>query len=213
MRFFNPDGRSAEMCGNGARCAARLAYELDIAPAQMTMSTDAGILKVHVTDTDVQLGLPDPTDMRAYFDLQVDDGALSCGSANTGVPHVVLEMQGLDEAPVIRLGSAIRHHSDFIPAGTNVNFVERINAHTLRVRTYERGVEAESGACGTGVTAAAIVMALRQRATAPVTVTTLSGDRLTIGFEQQGDHIRNVTLTGPAVHVYEGTLPLPDGPK
>ncbi|NQU41225.1 MAG: diaminopimelate epimerase [Lentisphaerae bacterium] len=209
MRFYNPDGHSAEMCGNGARCAARLAVELGIAPARMTLATDAGVLEALVTPDTVRLALPDPTEVRAYFDLSVDGAPISCGAANTGVPHVVLELQDLDEAPVMRLGPTIRNHPSFIPVGTNVNFVQRVDQHELRVRTYERGVEAESGACGTGVTAAAIVMALRQRVTPPVSVATLSGDCLTIGFSMQGDRVSHVTLSGPAVHVYEGTLPLP----
>jgi diaminopimelate epimerase len=209
MRFFNPDGRPAEMCGNGARCAARLAGELRIADSPMRIATDAGILSATVTAEGVQLSLPPPTDLRAYFDLKVDGNTLSAGSANTGVPHVVLEMQDLDEAPVVALGAAIRHHASFIPAGTNVNFIQRMDDSTLRIRTYERGVEAESGACGTGAAAAAIVMALRGRATPPVKLTPLSGDPLTIGFDLCDDSVTNLTLSGPATHVFHGELPLP----
>jgi len=118
-------------------------------------------------------------------------------------------MHDLDEAPVVALGAAIRHHASFIPAGTNVNFIQRLDEHTLRIRTYERGVEAESGACGTGAAAAAIVMALRGRAEAPITLTTLSGDQLTIGFDLRDDTVMNLTLSGPTTHVYRGELALP----
>ncbi|MBL7076186.1 MAG: diaminopimelate epimerase [Kiritimatiellae bacterium] len=211
MRFFNPDGRPAEMCGNGARCAARLTFELGMAGDSMTIATDAGKVRATVDDDSVRLALPDPTDVQPYGDIEVDGRHVSCGQANTGVPHVMLEVQDLDEAPVVSLGATIRHHVQFAPNGTNVNFVQRVDESRLRIRTYERGVEGETGACGTGAAAAAVIMALRGRARPPVTVTTISGDDLQIGFEQQGDAITRLTLAGPAVHVYQGTIDVPAG--
>ncbi|MDP6629683.1 MAG: diaminopimelate epimerase [Kiritimatiellia bacterium] len=209
MRFFNPDGRAAEMCGNGARCAARLAFELGIAPASMTIVTDAGVVHANVNGDAVELSLPDPVDIAPCYDLEVDEHPVSCGSVNTGVPHVMLEVQDLDEAPVATLGATIRHHPHFAPAGTNVNFVRCVDTSHIEIRTYERGVEAETGACGTGAAAAAIVMTLRGRTTPPVTVTTVTGDQLHIGLERQGDSVTSLTLAGPAVHVYMSSIELP----
>jgi len=209
MRFFNPDGRMAEMCGNGARCAARLAHDLGIAGAAMTIATDAGQVHATVDDATVELSLPDPTDIEPYFDLEVDGHPLSLGMANTGVPHVMLETEELEDAPVVSLGADLRHHSRFAPAGTNVNFVRRIDASHLQIRTYERGVEGETGACGTGATAAAVIMALRGRADPPVVVTTRSGDELRIDFIVRGEAVSNLTLSGPAVYTFKGRVELP----
>jgi diaminopimelate epimerase len=209
MRFFNPDGRSAEMCGNGARCAARLAVELGIAAVSMAIATDAGVVHATVNGDTVELSLPDPVAIDPYCDLEVDGHPVSCGSANTGVPHVMLEVQDLDEAPVATLGATIRHHAHFAPAGTNVNFVERVDASHLHIRTYERGVEAETGACGTGAAAAAVIMTLRDRATPPITVTTVTGAQLRIGLKRQDSSVTDLSLTGPAVHVYKSSIELP----
>ncbi len=209
MRFFNPDGRPAEMCGNGARCAARLAVDLGIASASLTMATDAGRVHANVYDDTVELALPNPTGIEPYFDLVVDGHPIALGMANTGVPHVMLEVQELKEAPVETVGASIRHHTRFSPAGTNVNFVRRVDESNLEIRTFERGVEAETGACGTGATAAAVIMALRGRAVPPVTVTTVSADQLRITFEQQGNSISRLTLDGPAVHVFKGSVDWP----
>jgi diaminopimelate epimerase len=125
------------------------------------------------------------------------------------VPHLILETQDLEEAPVLALGPALRNHTRFAPAGTNVNFVRRVDDSRLEIRTYERGVEAETGACGTGATAAAIIMALRGRAVSPVTVTTSSGDHLRIAFEPGANSVTNLTLAGPAVYVFKGSIELP----
>jgi diaminopimelate epimerase len=209
MRFFNPDGRTAEMCGNGARCAARLACDLGITGASMTIATDAGAVHARVEDDTVRLSLPDPTDIEPCFDLEVGGHTISLGSANTGVPHVMLEVQEMEEAPVMSLGPSLRYHTRFAPAGTNVNFVRRIDDSHLEIRTYERGVEAETGACGTGATAAAVIMALRGRAVPPVTVTTVSGDRLRIAFDAGVNAVSNLTMSGPAVYVFKGSVALP----
>ncbi len=209
MRFFNPDGRTAEMCGNGARCAARLAHDLGIAGTSMVIATDAGLVRAAVRGDTVSLALPDPTDLNPYLDLEVDGHPISLGIANTGVPHVILEVQDLGEAPIMSLGATLRHHSHFAPAGTNVNFVRRAGKSELELRTYERGVEAETGACGTGATAAAVIMTLRGRTEPPVTVTTASGDRLRIDFTPDETSVTHLSLEGPAVHVFKGSVELP----
>ncbi len=209
MRFFNPDGHPAEMCGNGSRCAARLAFDLGIASASMTIATDAGIIRATVEKETVELALPDPTDIEPYFDLEVAGHPISLGAANTGVPHAMLEVEEVKEAPITTLGPTIRHHARFAPAGTNVNFVQRIDESHLAIRTYERGVEAETGACGTGAAATAAVMALRGRAASPVTVITPSGYELRIAFDTHDDAVDKLTLAGPAAYVFKGSVELP----
>ncbi len=206
MRFFNPDGRPAEMCGNGARCAARLAYDLGMAGANMTLVTDAGLIRAAVEDASVRLDLTAPQDVVPQQDLELAGQTLSIGRANTGVPHVVLEVDRVDEVEVVETGRAIRHQRLFEPAGTNVNFVQQLAPGLLAMRTYERGVEAETGACGTGAVAAAIIMAARGHVHSPVRTTTRSGDTLTVAFRHEGTRFSGVTLTGPDVYVYQGQL-------
>jgi diaminopimelate epimerase len=124
----------------------------------------------------------------------------------TGVPHVVIEMENVDDCDVQAMGSRIRHHADFAPAGTNVDFISVLGPQMLKVRTYERGVEAETLACGTGVVASALVAAKRGRVTPPVKVLVASRDILTVDFHFVRENAENVTLLGPAVHVYRGIL-------
>lgn len=210
MRFFNPDGSEVEMCGNGARCVARLAHELGVAPARMTFDTVAGLLAADVKGDRVRLGMTAPRDWRLNRTLVADGTPLAYHFVNSGVPHVVVETPTLDACEVVRLGRAIRHHADFAPAGTNANFIQVIGADTLRIRTYERGVEDETLACGTGIVAAALLAAKTGRVKAPVTVVAASGDRLTVDFALSADGAERVTLEGPAVHVFQGELRYPN---
>jgi diaminopimelate epimerase len=211
MRFFNPDGGEAELCGNGARCLARLAYELGAAPARMTIETQAGRLRAEVAGPDVQVQMPPPTQWRMNLSLALGDRTLVCHAVNTGVPHAVVEAADLDAFPVETLGRAIRHHAAFAPAGTNADFMAITAPDALRIRTYERGVEAETGACGTGAVAAALVAARLGRVQPPVAVTTAGGYRLTIAFELTADGAAAVTLRGPAEHVFRGTVTRAEG--
>ncbi len=204
MRFFNPDGQPAAMCGNGARCAARLAVELGIAPPKMKMETGAGLLSAEwLTDSqEVRLGLTSPKDGQLDGLLDLDDGTVvQYAFVDTGVPHTVIDVNDLEQTPVDALGKTIRHHARFAPAGTNVNFVHITGPHSLSIRTFERGVEAETLACGTGIAAAAVTAVRRGRVSSPVRILTRGGDRLTVCVE--GDRL---TLTGPAVHAFTGTL-------
>lgn len=210
MRFFNPDGNEVDMCGNGARCIARLAHELGAAPASMTIETPAGLLRAEVRGEEVRLRMTDPRDWRMGDTLTAGGETRAYGFVNTGVPHVVLESDALDAEPVHALGRAIRYHADFAPEGANANFAAVTGPSSLRVRTYERGVEAETLACGTGMVASALVLARVGRITLPATVIPASGDRLIVDGCATGDGgYTDVTLTGPAVHVYRGTLTYP----
>lgn len=206
MRFFNPDGHEAEMCGNGARCAARLASEIGAAGRQMTIETAAGILRAGIEPGGVRVTLTPPADWRLDRTLALAGKTLAYGFVNSGVPHVVVEVEDLDTCDVQGLGSAVRHHADFRPEGANANFVRVTGPSALAVRTYERGVEAESGACGTGIVAAALICARAGRVRPPVRVQTAGGDVLTVDFHWESGNAKDVTLLGPAEHVFQGVV-------
>jgi diaminopimelate epimerase len=206
MRFFNPDGREAEMCGNGARCVARLAHEIGAAPRAMSIETAAGILRAEAMEDRVRLTMTDPRDWRLGRRLVAGGVGVDYGFVNTGVPHAVVFRDDLDACDVAGLGAAIRYHPDFAPAGTNANFVKKTGPRSIRVRTYERGVEAETLACGTGIVASALVAARAAGVQPPVDVTARGGDVLSVDFRLTADGAERVTLLGPAVHVFRGTL-------
>ncbi len=205
-RFFNADGSLAEMCGNGARCAARFAYMHGIAPARMRFETIAGIIEASVADINVAIRMTPPKDLQLHRTIEVEGEELDLHSVDTGVPHAVCFVDDVDSTDVRGLGSRIRHHQTFMPAGTNVNFVGDTD-RGLKVRTYERGVEDETLACGTGATAAAFIAALTGRAASPAHIITTGGDTLTISFDLIGDTgADNVFLKGPAHVIYKGEL-------
>lgn len=207
MRFFNPDGNEVEMCGNGARCVARLAYEQEIAPKEMTFDTVAGVIGATMIDDDtVCLNMTPPKDLILNRVLEVQDQELRIHSVNSGVPHVVIELEDVDEADLVSLGSSIRYHEAFAPAGTNVNLLEVLGPDHIKVRTYERGVEAETLACGTGIVASGIIAGCLGRVSAPVKVTSASGDTLIVGYHQGDQGPEQATLTGPALHVFRGEI-------
>jgi diaminopimelate epimerase len=205
--FFNGDGSEAEMCGNGARCAARFAYFYGIAPAHMRFETVAGSVEAKVADIQVSIRITEPRDMLLERTVTVDGSPVVLDTVDTGVPHAVLFVDDCSRVDIRGLGSKIRFHEEFMPAGTNVNFVQCREDGSLMVRTYERGVEDETLACGTGATAAALIAAVRGRAAAPVEVVTAGGDRLSILFELDADgKAANVFLKGPAHFIYSGEL-------
>lgn len=206
MRFFNPDGSVGEMCGNGARCVARLAYDLGIAPSRMRMETGAGLVRAEIADDRVRLFMTPPADWRMNFPLEAGGRNLTCHSVNTGVPHAVIEMGGLDSVNVHELGRAVRYHPAFAPRGTNVNVMTVTGPGALRLRTYERGVEAETPACGTGSVACALVAGRLGKVTPPVQVATAGGDVLEVDYRLTPVGAEAVTLLGPAVYVFEGRI-------
>lgn len=206
MRFFNPDGTEGEMCGNGARCVARLAYDLGIAPRRMNMETAAGLVKAEIVDDGVRVVLTPPSEWRMNCPLEIHGRSLMCHCVNTGVPHAVIETDDLKTVNVHELGAAVRHHTMFAPGGTNVDFMTVTGMNTLRLRTYERGVEAETPSCGTGSVACALVAARQGKVAAPVQVTCAEGDVLNVEFRLTADGAEDVTLSGPAVYVFEGRI-------
>jgi len=205
-RFFNADGGEVEMCGNGGRCVARFAFLKGIAGPEMTFDTQAGPISASVSGRIVKVLMPVPRDLRLDIGLAPKSGWQSVDSINTGVPHVVVQVEDLDNHPVVTQGRDIRYDALFSPSGTNANFMRVVGRDTIELRTYERGVEDETLACGTGAMASALLAAARGDATSPVKVKTRGGEELRIYFEKNGDSFTRVWLEGNTSIVYHGTL-------
>ena len=206
MRYFNADGGEAEMCGNGARCFARFASKVAGAGGKISFETLAGVISAELIGDLVKLQMTEPTDLRLNINLAVGNEKKAVHFVKSGVPHVVVPVPRIDDVDVRREGATIRYHKMFSPKGTNVNFIQRRGPDKIAIRTYERGVENETLACGTGVVASALIFAVDQNANGPITVLARGGDELQVGFERSGDQFRNVTLTGPAEFVFEGSI-------
>jgi diaminopimelate epimerase len=216
MVYYNSDGSQAAMCGNGARCIAYYGYvanKLDktaeILPVKLSLETLAGTINAHILLTKnlyhgtVRLHLPDPQNIRLNFPLKVGQREFDASFINTGVPHTVVFVSQVKKVNVQELGRSIRNHRDFLPEGANVNFVEKNNSeqNTLYIRTYERGVEDETFACGTGATASAIIAGMNKLVKSPVKCITTGGEILTIHFnidekENLLNPVYNVQLEG-----------------
>ena len=205
-RFFNADGSQAEMCGNGARCAARFAFLNQIAGAEMTFQTDVGAVNAKIQDDRVKVSMPNPTGLKLDFSIALKEGPLTVSSVNTGVPHVVVIKDQVEDLDVFSLGREIRFLQDFTPAGTNANFICPTGDGGIAIRTYERGVEDETLACGTGSIASAIVSARKLNLASPVRVRTRGGENLTVYFSEKGGIFSDIFLEGDARVVYEGIL-------
>jgi len=206
MRYFNADGGEAEMCGNGARCFARFTNKIGRAQGKISFETPAGVIAADLVGDLVTLQMTEPTDLRLTIKLPVADENKTVHFINSGVPHVVIPVSQIDDIDVRREGSAIRRHKMFSPKGANVNFIEKRGANKIALRTYERGVEDETLACGTGVVASALIFAAIEKVNGPITVIARGGDELQVGFEKRNNEFREVTLTGPAEFVFEGTI-------
>jgi len=206
MRYFNADGGEAEMCGNGARCFARFANKVAGAQDKISFETLAGVISAQLNGDLVTLQMTEPTDLRLNVKLAVGGRNRTVDFVNSGVPHVVIPVSRIDDVDVPREGALIRYHEMFSPKGANVNFIEKRGDWKIAVRTYERGVEDETLACGTGVVASAIIFAASENINGPVGVLVRGGDELQVGFEKTEMQFRNVTLTGPADFIFEGTI-------
>lgn len=204
--FYNSDGSVADMCGNGARCFARFIQKVAGANGQTTFETGAGVITASFQGERVTVNLTRPKDLALSEKVSVGGNALLVHSLNTGVPHAVIFVPDADKAMVQQLGAEIRYHPHFAPKGTNVNFAQVVGPNHIRVRTYERGVEGETLACGTGVTASALIAARIHGFKSPVKVTVQSGDVLEVNFKEDGGLFSDVQLTGPADFVYVGRI-------
>ena len=205
-RFYNSDGSIAEMCGNGARCAARFSFLNGIAGRRMRFETKAGVIGARVNGDKVKIAMTAPYDLVLKAALKIDTQTIKFDGINTGVPHVVIQTDDIEMAPVVPLGRRIRHHARFAPAGTNVNFIAPLEEHVWAIRTYERGVEDETLACGTGNVAAALVLGLQNSVNSPVTLKTRGGEYLKVYFSKQGPRFENIHLEGDARVIYQASL-------
>ncbi len=205
-RYFNSDGGRAEMCGNGARCAAKFAYLNKIAGSDMSFMTDAGIVHAQVRGDKVKVNMVDPSDFKQDYTIKLKDGFLTVSSINTGVPHVVVTMDSIDDVDVVGMGREVRRHKAFAPAGTNVNFITRVKNGLFSIRTYERGVEDETLACGTGSIASALVTASKDKVESPLNIVTRSGGILTIYYKEDNGRFHDIYLEGDARIIYKGKL-------
>ncbi len=202
--FFNADGSRAEMCGNGSRCAGNLAYRLGLAPANHVLETDVGQVRIRVNPKTemVKVELTTPKDLINNIDLLLENNeSIQIQYVNTGVPHSVVLTDEPEQFDLKRLGPKIRFHHRFAPQGTNVNVVKVESPSTLYIRTYERGVEDQTYACGTGAAASAFITYSLGMTTAESQVITSGGEHLFISI-QDG----KIYLEGKANLVYEGTL-------
>ena len=207
MTYFNSDGSHAAMCGNGGRSIAKFAYRIGAAKKKMVFETDAGIVNAKIAeDGRVKLDLYNPSDLKRNLKIDADDKIFEADFLNTGVPHIVIFVDDIEEIDVLKYGRIIRYHRMFAPAGSNVNFVKVSGKNTIFTRTYERGVEGETLACGTGITAAAIISGIRGYVKPPVHVIAKSGDELNVSYKYNGKKITNVVLEGPALITFEGKI-------
>ncbi|MBW6486391.1 MAG: diaminopimelate epimerase [Syntrophobacterales bacterium] len=205
-RFFNADGSEAAMCGNGGRCAARFAFLKGIAGPRMSFETIAGVIDAEIKDDVAKIHMTAPHSLALDDQIRVGGRDIAVHSVDTGVPHAIHFIEDIDQFDVFHVGREIRRHAHYQPAGTNANFVLVVDDHTLRVRTYERGVEDETLACGTGSVASALLAACKGFVQSPVAVHVKSGEILTIYFKKTNDGFTDVYLEGKVAVVYQGKL-------
>ena len=211
-RYVNADGSDGEMCGNGAMCAARFAVRTGIAEPHHWFLTPSGIVEAwaEAASPSAAIAIADPERIEEPVELSVLGRTLCCVRVVVGVPHVVIRVDDADafaDAGTFHaIGSALRLHDVFAPAGTNVNVVSRIDDETWRMRTYERGVEAETLACGTGAVASAIVLGHQGLTQSPTRIRTSSGRDLTVSYDLNDGQATHVRLAGHAAIIYDGTL-------
>jgi diaminopimelate epimerase len=199
-RFYNADGSEAEMCGNGGRCASRFAFIKGIAGDTMSFGTLAGTMRARVHESGkVKLQLTRPVELKLDYSLVLGDREIFVSSVNTGVPHTILLTDHVDQAPVEDLGRPIRYHKAY-PKGTNVDFVEIIDKDNVKIRTYERGVEGETYACGTGAVATGVVLKEKGLTGEVINIWTRGGEVLRVYVNE------DVYLEGSARVIYEGRL-------
>jgi len=205
-QFYNSDGTVAEMCGNASRCVARLATMKGIAPRELSFETLAGRIRAEVKDDGVKVELTRPKDYMPGIKVELDGAVREGNFINTGVPHVVYFVDDVESVDVGRDGSLTRYHENFRPAGANANFVKVAGESSMIIRTYERGVEGETQACGTGAVAAALVAGAKKLVSSPVSLTTRGGNVLKVYYEYDGVNFWDVFLEGDAVLVFQGEL-------
>lgn len=202
LRYFNADGRESEMCGNGARGAAYYAFQKGLVGKEMAFLVGTEEYEATVQDNRVQLKMPGAQDLQTQIGI-VEEGFLEEGGfLNTGVPHLVLFVKNIENIDVNSLGRKYRYHQAFQPKGTNVNFAEILAQDKIQIRTYERGVEEETLACGTGAVASAFLASIRKNTRLPTEVLTRGGMLKVFGDKPK----KHIYLEGEVKLVYEGRL-------
>ncbi len=210
MRIFNPDGSEAEMCGNGARCTA-LYTSIKRKAKGVKLQTGAGLVDSAVEGDNVKIHLTDPRDIKLDIPLKLNGRTIKANSINTGVPHAVIFVHGLNTINIVPIGRQVRQHKQFAPAGTNADFVEVTDDTHIALRTYERGVEDETLACGTGTVASCLISALKSGLMGSgqtINAATRSGEVLKVHFDRIGAKFTNVWLEGRARFVFTGRITL-----
>lgn len=207
MRIFNADGGEVEMCGNGLRCFYHFARTLGISHSSINVETMHRLHRLQQDSDGIKVEMGPPTDIRWNLQIALPARSFTAHFLNTGVPHTVMFVSDLNNIDVKELGRQIRHHPDVAP--TNANFAEIHPSGEISVRTYERGVENETLACGTGGTAVALAAGKLYGLPSPIRIITRSGESLSIGFEWSSDNCSQVSLTGAVHHLFGGNLDLP----
>ena len=214
MNYYNADGSTGSLCANGARCAIRFAKESGrIVSNKASFISNGEKYSGEVTsDAEVIFYLNSP--VKVNYDNKVKAGEKNfiAHFTDTGSPHIVIDLEenkglfnSLDEVPVEKLGKEIRYSKEFAPDGTNVNFVNVKNG-ILFIRTYERGVEAETLACGTGSVAAALICYMKHKLTVPIEIIPKSKEKLLVNFDVENSKIKNLSLKGPAKIIFTGEM-------
>jgi diaminopimelate epimerase len=207
MRIFNADGYEAEMCGNGLRCLARFMIELGFPTRCYTIETMQRMLTVEMREQKVKASMGPPADMQWDIPLSIQEKTYTLHYLDTGVPHAILFVDNVDSQPVQFLAPLIRSHPRFAPKGTNVDFVQVVSPHTISIRTYERGVEGETEACGTGACASAVAAAIKKQLVPPIEVITRSKETLSIDFRIDSlGNVQEVSQMGPANKTFQGVF-------
>lgn len=223
MEYYNADGYAGSLCGNGARCAIKYSQLSNrLTNGHVKFSCNNQIYSGEVKEGDiVRFNLNPPEKIMRNFKIKFANQQLIVNFANTGSPHVVVKIQNvlknpedsesffndIDVFPVVEYGRKIRNHKDFAPKGTNVNFISLVDGN-IKIRTYERGVESETLACGTGSVASAIISFLSDEIHPPITVLTKSGERLIVDFTEHNGKFSDISLTGPAKVIFKGEIKL-----
>jgi diaminopimelate epimerase len=206
MRIFNSDGGEAEMCGNGIRCLYKFIRSLGEEREALKIETMHRSLLLQEKGDQVSVQMGDPQGIRWDLSLPVPHYSGPIHFLDTGVPHAVLFVDDLERVEMRSLGKALRHHQAFGSGGANVNAAQLVGGKELQVRTYERGVEDETLACGTGVTAAALAAARVYRLQSPIAVRTRSKESMEVDFQQVDGLFTQVALTGPATFIFQGII-------
>ena len=211
MVYLNSDGSEGGMCGNGGRCIARFALLNGICKSEMRFVAHGQTYSAEVfSDKKVRLHLPNPKEIIPSLEVPLGSQLFDATYVHPNTDHAVLTsgagFEKVDSADLISLARKIRYNFEVFPRGTNVNLIERIGENKIRMRTYERGVENETLACGTGAVASAITAALRYDLHPPIEILTTGGEVLKVFFERNGERFSNIALEGSATVVFHGKI-------